>query len=155
LRFIFEEIEKRKRSTLSEEIEIKSELSVEHIMPQKWRAHWPVPGFGHVDEDEIDADQLAREIEREEHINELGNLTLLTHALNAKVSNGPFEVKMPAVRAHASLALNRELNEYDHWDEETIKQRGLALFEVARKIWRGPTSKEAAFGSESCRAAAE
>lgn len=70
----------------------------------------PVPGFEHVTEDEIDVDQLAREVEREQAINKLGNLTLLTHSLNATVSNGPFSVKMPAVRAHASLTLNRELS---------------------------------------------
>ncbi|OBV11150.1 DUF262 domain-containing protein [Erythrobacter dokdonensis] len=142
LRYLFEAIEKSKRTALSEEIEIKSELTIEHIMPQKWRSQWPVPGFEHVTEDEIDVDQLAREMEREQAINKLGNLTLLTHSLNATVSNGPFSVKMPAVRAHASLTLNRELNAFDHWDEETILQRGQALFEVARKIWRGPLEKE-------------
>jgi hypothetical protein len=62
--------------------------------------------------------------------------------LNAKVSNGPFEEKMPAVRAHASLALNRELQQFTEWNEETIKQRGAALFDVARQIWRGPLSQE-------------
>lgn len=142
LRYLFEAIEKAKRTALSEEIEIKSELTIEHIMPQKWRSHWAVPGFEHVADDEIDVDQLNREVEREQAINKLGNLTLLTHSLNATVSNGPFSVKMPAVRAHASLTLNRELNAFDHWDEEAILQRGQALFEVARKIWRGPLERE-------------
>lgn len=149
LRYLFEAIERAKRTALSEEIEIKSELTIEHIMPQKWRSHWPVPGFEHVAEGEIDVDQLAREVEREQAINKLGNLTLLTHSLNATVSNGPFSVKMPAVRAHASLALNRELNAFDHWDEETILQRGQALFEVARKIWRGPLEREKASMAEA------
>jgi hypothetical protein len=155
LRFIFEALEKRKRSALSEEIEIKSELTVEHIMPQQWRAHWPVPGFEHLSGNEFDPDRSALEIERQEHIDELGNLTLLTHSLNSKVSHGPFSVKMPAVRAHASLALNRELNNYDHWDEETIKHRGLALFEVAQNIWRGPRKSQGAILAGSNQAAAE
>lgn len=154
LRYLFEAIERAKRTALSEEIEIKSELTIEHIMPQKWRSHWPVPGFEHVAEGEIDVDQLAREVEREQAINKLGNLTLLTHSLNATVSNGPFSVKMPAVRAHASLALNRELNAFDHWDEETILQRGQALFEVARKIWRGPLEREKASMAEAPAVAA-
>lgn len=141
LRYLFEAIEKKKRSKWSEQIEISSELTVEHIMPRNWRTHWPIPGFDRL-VDEPSEEMTMREIEREEHINELGNLTLLTHALNSKVSNGPFEMKMPAVRAHASLALNRELNDYDRWDEGTIKQRGAALFEVARKIWRAPLARE-------------
>jgi hypothetical protein len=155
LRFLFEAIEKRKRTALSEDIEIKSELTVEHIMPQQWRTHWPVPGFDHLGDDEIDPDKMARETERQERINELGNLTLLTHSLNAKVSNGPFEVKLPAVRAHASLALNRELNDYDHWDEDTINRRGLEMFEVARNIWRGPREGEEAVDVSKAYEAAE
>ena len=143
LRHLFEAIERAKRTALSENIEIKSDLTVEHIMPQQWRPYWPVPGFGHVQEGELDPDKMARDIERQECIDELGNLTLLTHSLNSKISNGAFEVKMPAVRAHASLALNRELNDYDHWNEQTIRQRGAALFEVARKLWQGPTNLSA------------
>lgn len=154
LRYLFDAIEKAKRSMLSEEIEIKSELTIEHIMPQKWQQHWPVPGFDHVSQGEVDVDQLARETQRSQVINKLGNLTLLTHALNATVSNGPFSVKMPAVRAHASLALNRELNGFDHWDEETVLQRGHALFEVARKIWRGPLKSERALTAEAAVVAA-
>lgn len=147
LRYLFEAIEKAKRSALSEEIEIRSELTVEHIMPQKWQQHWPVPSFDHTPESEVEVDsldQIVREAERIQSIDKLGNLTLLTHALNAKISNGPFSVKMPAVRSHASLALNRELNAYEHWDEGTILKRGQALFEVARKIWRGPLEREKA-----------
>ena len=138
LRYLFEEIEKDKRTTLSESIEIKSTLTIEHIMPKKWREHWPVPGFDHIDDSALDADKIAREIERDQHIDKLGNLTLLTHSLNAKVSHSPFSEKMPAVRAHASLALNRELNQFDRWDEETIDQRGMMLLDSAKKIWHGP-----------------
>jgi hypothetical protein len=153
LRYVFEAIEKAKRSALSEEIEIKSELTIEHIMPRKWEQHWPVPGFDHVPEGEADLDRLVRETERTQAIDKLGNLTLLTRALNATVSNGPFSIKMPAVRAHASLALNRELNGFDHWDEGTILERGKALFEVARKIWRGPMERDNASAAEAAAAA--
>lgn len=154
LRYLFEAIERAKRTALSEEIEIKSELTIEHIMPQTWRPHWPVPGFDHVEDDDIDVEQLTRQVERDQIINKLGNLTLLTHSLNTTVSNGPFAVKMPAVRAHASLALNRELNAFDHWDEETILQRGRSLFDVARKVWRGPMEREIALAAQTPAAAA-
>ena len=58
-------------------------------------------------------------MERTQAINKLGNLTLLTHALNSTVSNGPFSVKLPARARPCQLTLNRELNAFDHWNEET------------------------------------
>lgn len=142
LRYLFQHIETAKRSALSEQIEIKSLLTVEHIMPQRWREHWPLPGFEHVGEGEFNVDQMMAESQRDTHINKLGNLTLITSPLNSTMSNGPFSAKLPALRAHASLALNRELNAYDHWDEDCIAKRGSALFEIARKIWAPPLAIE-------------
>lgn len=142
LRFIFEHIERAKRSSLSEEIEIKSALTVEHIMPQKWRDHWPIPGFEHLTEGDFDADQMAAEMEREGCINKLGNLTLITSPLNSSMQNGPFSAKLPALRAHASLALNRELNDYDQWDESCVAKRGASLLEIALKLWTPPQEIE-------------
>lgn len=139
LRYILEAIERAKRSARNEDIEIKSQLSVEHIMPQKWQTHWPVPGFDYVD-DQNDPELIRRQLQRQSAVNKLGNLTLLTQSLNTAVSHGPFSVKMPAVRSHSSLALNRDLNNYDVWDEETIAERGLELFNVARQIWISPTA---------------
>lgn len=138
LRYLFEAIEQQKRTALNENIEIKSDLTIEHIMPQGWTDHWPIPGFDHLEDDDLDPEHVARQTERHGTINKLGNLTLLTHNLNAAVSNGPFSVKMPAVRAHSSLALNRELNAFDHWDEETIAERAAGLFQVACGIWVAP-----------------
>lgn len=140
LRYVLEAIEQAKRSARNEDIEIKSILSVEHIMPQKWKDHWPVPGFDHVD-DSNDPELIARQGRRQSAVNKLGNLTLLTQSLNTAVSHGPFSVKMPAVRAHSSLALNRELNNYDAWDEDAIASRGLGLFKTACTIWLSPISQ--------------
>jgi len=138
LRYIFEAIEHQKRSAESEIVSIRSDLTIEHIMPQKWRTHWPVPGFEHVPEGELDVEQISRELDRENSINKLGNLTLLTQKLNTTVSNGAFSVKMPAVRAHAALTLNRELHSYEEWNEEAIAHRGASLFRAALKIWPAP-----------------
>lgn len=145
LRYIFEHIEKAKRTALSEQIEIVTALTVEHIMPQNWREHWPVPGFEHLQEGELDAKQMAAEIARDGCVNRLGNLTLVTQPLNSTMSNGPFSSKLPALREHASLALNRELNGYDQWDEECVSTRGSSLFEIARKTWTQPLKIESAF----------
>ncbi len=143
LRFILEAIEHERRAGEGEVVQIKSDLTVEHIMPQKWREHWPVPGFDHVAVGEIDVDQMMRENVRQEAINKMGNLTLLTQKLNTSVSNGPFATKLPAVKAHAALTINRDLHAYDRWDEETILKRGQSLFELARRIWPGPSETSA------------
>lgn len=138
IRYIFEAIEQAKRSALSEDVEIKSALTIEHILPQKWRASWPLPGFADIDPDEADTDWLVRAGERDLCVDTLGNLTLLTQSLNSSVSNGPYSVKMPAVRSHSSLALNRDLYGIDRWDEEAITDRATSLFELARRIWTEP-----------------
>ncbi|MGK8235403.1 DUF262 domain-containing protein [Roseovarius sp. MS2] len=131
LRYILEVIEQQKRTKLNEEIEIKSDLTIEHIMPQSWRANWPV-------EADSEADVQEKELTRETCINKLGNLTLLTHPLNVTVSNGPFSVKLPALKEQSSLALNRELSEDKVWNEAAIKQRGQDLFSIAAMRWEPP-----------------
>ena len=139
LRYIFEAIELAKRSPLNEDIAIRSALTIEHIMPQAWKTSWPIPDFDVEEPDlDINPDYVIKRTERDTMIDRMGNLTLLTHALNASVSNGPYSVKMPAVRAQSSLALNRDLNAYVEWNEETIQQRGLDLFNAARHIWEAP-----------------
>ena len=145
LRYIFEHIEKAKRSKLSEEVEIKSALTVEHIMPQKWREHWPVGGFDHLQTTEMSLEQFEAETARDSVINKLGNLTLVTSPLNATMSNSSFSVKLPELRKHASLALNRELNEYEDWDEGCVSSRGADLFEIARSIWKPPLEIETTY----------
>ena len=139
LRLIFERIEQEKRSLLNEDIEIHSTLTIEHIMPQSWQENWPASDeHGEKTASDVDDPEIARSM----CINKMGNLTLLTHSLNASVSNGPFQVKMPAVRAHSSLALNRELNAYLHWDENSVAERGKALFAVAQTLWCAPDRVE-------------
>lgn len=141
LNYLFEMIEKELRSERNEEIEIKSALTIEHIMPQKWQDNWVIPGYEDVEVDEADPDYRNRIFARNRIVNSLGNLTLLTQKLNSSVSNGSYKVKIPAVRAHSSLALNRDLNIWNHWDEDTIRQRGEMLFIAARKIWLAPLPK--------------
>jgi hypothetical protein len=52
----------------------RGSLGIEHVMPRKWHAHWPLLAAGN-------------EAEREHIIHTFGNLTLLTGKLNSKVSN--------------------------------------------------------------------
>ncbi|SDO22692.1 Protein of unknown function DUF262 [Methylobacterium phyllostachyos] len=138
LRYLFERIEARKRANNDEIVAIKSDLTLEHIMPQKWRTHWPIPGFSHEDETAPSSEYLARQAVRVSKVDTLGNLTLLTRSLNATASNGAFSVKMPEIRAQSALVLNRELHDHAEWNEETITARGASLFKIAAQLWQAP-----------------
>jgi hypothetical protein len=142
LRYIFEAIERAKHTSRNEDIVIRSTLTIEHIMPQKWQDAWPIPGFATDTDDALDPVYGQRERARIQAVDTLGNLTLLTQGLNASVSNAAFAVKMPALPANTALALNRELQAHSTWDEDTIAARGEALFEIARKIWAAPQREE-------------
>jgi len=138
LRYVLEAIERAKHTTLTEDIIIRSALSIEHIMPQKWQAEWPLVGMAGIETGDHSPELAGQIRARNAAVNVIGNLTLMTQALNSTVSNGSFELKMPAVKANAALALNRELGHYSSWNEATIHARAAALFEVARDIWLAP-----------------
>ena len=144
LRYVLETIESAKHTALTEDIHIRSTLTIEHIMPQKWQTNWALPGMEGVTEADYGPEASERVRARNSIVNTFGNLTLITGAMNSSVSNGHFSVKMPAVRAFTALALNRELSDFELWDESTIRRRGAALFELARTIWSAPNRVQAA-----------
>lgn len=69
-----------------------------------------------------------------------GNLTLLSHSLNATVSNGGFETKKAEIMDNSALELNRYFNEIAHWNEDAIRERGARLFVFVRDIWPHPVN---------------
>src|SRR5207244_7668458 len=82
LRMVLEAIEDHRRGWrdgkpgLGDERVTRGSLAIEHVMPRKWLANWPLDGHD--------------EAERDRTIHTLGNLTLLTPKLNSKQSNGPW-----------------------------------------------------------------
>lgn len=115
----------------AEEVEIKSSLSVEHVLPQGAAAeHWPLE-VG-VAEDEGSA--LAR---RARLLHTLGNLTLVTQPLNSSVSNGPYSDKRRDFK-QSVLTLNRYFDGVERWDEAAIERRGVLLAEAALRVWPRP-----------------
>lgn len=142
LRYIFEAIERAKRTSLNEDIVIRSALTIEHIMPQKWQGTWPIAEMVGLSEDQYGLDLINQIRAREAAVNVIGNLTLLTQALNSTISNGPLSDKLAAIKANTALALNREIDDYATWSEVTIAERGAALFDVATKLWAAPKRAE-------------
>ena len=84
VRMILETLEQQLHGKLTEAVEFNEQLTVEHLLPQKWETHWPLP------EGE---DPRASADEREMVLHTFGNLTLINGKLNPHVSNGPWSLK--------------------------------------------------------------
>lgn len=111
------------------------QLTIEHVMPQSWRDHWPLPtemGDAHA--------ELASQ-RRDEAVDRLGNLTLVTKALNPAPSNAPWAETRAALMAHSTLALNAWFADLDCLDEASIDKRGAALARTAIEEWAGPPAQ--------------
>lgn len=103
-------------------------LQIEHIMPQKWRAAWPLGA-------EASAESEQR---RDMIVHTAGNLTLVTSTFNSSVSNGPWSAKKPEFAKQAKLEINRAIGEAKDWDEESIGRRAAELAAAAAAIWLPP-----------------
>ena len=132
-------IDSAMRSTKQEAITIDGPLTVEHVLPQSWEPPaWPEPP-----EPEAPSESDETAIERRGRLlHSMGNLTLLTQALNSAVSNGPYADKRPEIASQSALRLNTYFQDALTWDEEVIQSRGRVLFEQAKKIWPYPAGGE-------------
>ena len=146
LRSLLVGMENHLRSALNEDVGSvsakKSDLSIEHLLPQKWQTNWPT----------LDG-SLDAAAQRQDAVHRLGNLTLLTHALNPTLSNNDWAAKSAELRRQTLLRLttssvfaaptNAEEEWTDHewsavWDEERIRQRSLWLAQLAVETWPRP-----------------
>jgi hypothetical protein len=115
-------------------------LSLEHVMPQSWEEHWPLPA---------DEDPAVAKERRAQRLHRLGNLTLTATPLNAALSNDAWPQKRKALNKVTRLLLNVELidNYPDAFDEASIDQRSALLADRILALWPGPDnwgSQEAA-----------
>jgi hypothetical protein len=133
LRMVLEALEDDARSPFSEEDHVlQGKLTIEHVLPQKWREHWPLADG---------ADDLDAVLHRERVLHSLGNLTLVNGHLNPALSNGSWKTKGELLAEHTVLHLNKDLLKAyadREWDETTIRERGRALAERAKSIWPPP-----------------
>ena len=127
------------RSAKSEDVRANLPLSIEHIMPQGWVPHWPLPdgsrGIEHAWFAKEDAPGVRESRRRNELIQTFGNLTLITSSLNSSMKNGPWAMKRDAILTHSVSPINGVLNRFARWDETAIEQRGRELLERALKLW--------------------
>ena len=131
-------------SNKSECISIDSPLAVEHILPQDWLDHWPLPdgSKGLTPQELWNSQQGNSRAEATHHRNEvlqtLGNLTILAQPLNSSVKNRSWKEKKPALMSASLLPINLQLHAIECWDETAIEKRSKELFNRAIKIWPGP-----------------
>jgi hypothetical protein len=128
-------------SSKSEPLSFDEQPSIEHILPQKWIEHWPMPdGSKGMDILELlqaqdDDPRAAATLTRGAAVPTMGNLTILTQALNSAQSNSAWSDKRPELMKHSLLSINQDLRDVDVWDEAAIRARSEALFERAVKLW--------------------
>lgn len=137
-RMILEALELGRRTEKQEFQDVPGTLTVEHLLPQN-----PVAGdYPYALTGDGTAPPQAYYVERRERLlHSVGNLTLLTGALNKSVSNGPWSLKRPEIGSQSQLLLNRYCETPEArsgWDESKIIGRSEQLFEIALKVWPGP-----------------
>ena len=157
LRYILHAIEMSMRTGRQERLTFDTDnLHVEHIMPEKWALHWPLPsGLEALDEDwsvhavslqkvsaldnstlELSQDDISAFTKRQVAKHTLGNLTLLTRELNPSVGNAGWETKRGATGIGDSLLLlNRDVIREEIWDETKIVERSRALAKAINELW--------------------
>lgn len=130
LRMVLGVVEAELRTTKAEGGRLPTGLTIEHIMPQRWRGVWPnpKPRVGPEDSEE----------RRDRVLDSLGNLTLVSQPLNSALSNGPWEMKRKGLSEHSTLFLNKDLLEHsgdDGWDEDAIHARAVRIHRAFVKAW--------------------
>ena len=98
-----------------------SRVSLEHILPQNPAAAW-LTSSG------------VTKVALPDHLNRIGNLTLLDRGLNTSASNNSFEDKK-AVYKKSEFQLTRELLDLSGWTVKAIDTREDDLGTLAKAIW--------------------
>ncbi len=109
---------------------VRNKATIEHLMPQKWRTHWAV---------ELSEDEA---LHRDQRVQQLGNLTIVTQALNSKVSNGAWEQKRAHFLASDDVLITKQalaLAVDGAWDEEVIAARTNQMLGQILEIWPAPS----------------
>lgn len=128
LRMYLEAVENAYRAETRQPQVAGTGLPIEHVLPQKWQDNWPVVG-------------PEEALERQERVNRLGNLALLTVSLNSKVSNGPWASKREAMLKHNTMTMTGRLvgtGDDSEWDEAAIDARTAQMIDVLLDVWPVP-----------------
>ena len=108
-----------------------NKYSLEHLMPKKWRNNW----------DKLSSKES--EINRDRKLLTLGNLTIITQSLNSSIRDSKWEDKLKGknkkgglIEYSVGLKTISQFLKYPEWNEKTIEERALFLYEKAKQIWK-------------------
>lgn len=138
LRMVLEGVEEALRTNKAETGEVPRNLQIEHVMPQTWHPHWPLPNDLSDDPEAISA--------RDRIVHTIGNLTLVNDRLNPALSNAPWDTKRESLANHSILFLNKHLvnKSPNVWDETAIEERANWLHKRVVTVW--PNADNVPFG---------
>jgi hypothetical protein len=133
LRMVLEALEDQKRGypdgkKLAMGPIARSTATIEHIMPQSWQRNWPA---------DLDEQQEAT---RNHLVQTLGNLTIVTQALNGRVSNGPWAKKRDYFLNSDDVLITKDAIALagDEWSERGISLRTSQMIDQILTIWSAP-----------------
>ncbi|KHL59315.1 DUF262 domain-containing protein [Xanthomonas cannabis] len=133
VRAVLEALDDCFRSGKSEALAMPDDLTIEHVLPQTWETHWPIPADI---EDHFQRSEFR--ILRDDELQSLGNLTLITGKFNASLQNGSWDKKRPELMKFSRLNLTRYFADIEVWDEDAIETRGKLLLAQLIKLWPAP-----------------
>lgn len=149
LRMVLEALEDAKRGypdgkQLAMGPVVRGKGTIEHLMPQGWRKHWPA---------ELTDEQEAL---RDRTVQQLGNLTLVTQKLNSKVNNGPWSTKREHFLNHDDVLITKDAMNLapERWGESAIEQRTALLIDQILAIWQAPAGHIGLTGAAATPSAA-
>lgn len=112
-------------------------ISIEHILPQKWTKNWLLRDGRMAPDDHVSGVDETMNLAiagREAALQTLGNLTLITVPGNSSASNLGFTEKRIWLK-QSLLGLNLKVEENQTWDENTIAARANTLATLAINVW--------------------
>jgi uncharacterized protein with ParB-like and HNH nuclease domain len=98
-------------------------LSLEHIMPKKWRNHWNNP-------------KIIDEATRDHKLLTLGNLTVVKGQLNSSMRDAVWDKKQKALQQFSTFKITTDYTNTATWNETNITNRATDLLTYAKAIWK-------------------
>lgn len=136
-------LEDEAQGKFDDAVKLTEDFTLEHVMPVRWRQHWPLTSGELATCDtswELELNSELADIERAEiearlaAIDTIGNLVLVNQAKNSKLSNACFDEKKPLL-IDSPVKLTRYVGSKDTWTVDTIRERSRLLADLALKAW--------------------
>jgi len=147
LRYILQNVEYDLRDKFDEVTVSTTNLTIEHVMPQRWAEHWPLGNGANASHESsfnammagIPMDDATKALvdNRARMVDTLGNLTLITGSLNPSLGKAGWKKKREKL-AGSLLALNRMVAKVEDWNEKSIEVRANSLAASVLRIWKSP-----------------